>query len=825
MNDDVSDIQVQTTNPQLQLAKDFVRQTGENLFLTGKAGTGKTTFLRDLENITPKRLIVTAPTGIAAINAGGVTLHSFFQLPFGPFLPGSDTPKHTQQRWFNKDKINIIKSLDLLVIDEISMVRADLLDGVDAVLRRYRHRDRPFGGVQLLMIGDLHQLPPVVRPEEWSLLEPHYGSCYFFSSNALKQAGMVTIELQDIYRQSDPGFIELLNLVRDNELDSASLQQLNSRCIADFQPDEKDDYITLTTHNRGADAINDRQMQALAGKSFTFTASLEGDFPQHNFPTAEKLTLKEGAQVMFVRNDMSGEKRYFNGRIGKVVEITRQRVVVKCPDDGEVIHVEPVEWENTKYTVDKVSGDIASSVVGKFQQYPLRLAWAITIHKSQGLTFEHAVIDASASFAHGQVYVALSRCKSFEGMVLTSPVSADAIITDPVIVAFTSENEQTPASREQLDQAVVTYQQKLILECFDYQALSASLRKLVGQLRTHSRLLPLNDVDAATAVEDQINKDVVVVAGKFNRQLHSMFKESAAPQSDSAVQQRIQKASYYFSTQLNTCLLPWVNSLTIETDNKEVAKQLNRTLDWLRRNLLSSVAALKSCANGFHTESYLKALAHAEIELGTQKTKKSKADSYNLDDLRHPELFRSLQSWRSKQAQEESVEHYRIIHQRLLVQIAETLPGTRGALLGISGIGPRTVEKYGNVLLGIVSAYSKAHDVETSSVIEEPAEKRANRQDTKWVSYELYKSGKSIDAIATERGLKASTIEGHLAFFVGTGDLDVRNLLSDDRIATIRQVLESKGVESLTPAKEFLGDGYSYGELRFVRESMQNNHY
>ncbi|MDT8282814.1 MAG: AAA family ATPase, partial [Gammaproteobacteria bacterium] len=306
-------------NAELQLAQDFVQYTRHHIFLTGKAGTGKTTFLHNLKHNTPKRMIITAPTGVAAINAGGVTLHSFFQLPFGPYVPGSDM----QQRKFNKQKINIIKGLDLLVIDEISMVRADLLDTVDAVLRRYKHRHLPFGGVQLLMIGDLHQLSPVIKDDEWRLLKPYYASGYFFSSHALQQADMISIELKRIYRQSDAVFIALLNQVRDNRLDAAALQALNSHYRPEFQPGEQDNYITLTTHNRKADQINERQLQALPAKPFSFDARVEGDYPAYSYPTTEQLTLKKGAQVMFVRNDGSAEKRYFNGKIGKIIRLDR----------------------------------------------------------------------------------------------------------------------------------------------------------------------------------------------------------------------------------------------------------------------------------------------------------------------------------------------------------------------------------------------------------------------------------------------------------------------------------------------------------------------
>jgi len=402
-------------NHELQLADNFVRHTGCNIFLTGKAGTGKTTFLRNLHRNTAKRMIITAPTGVAAINAGGVTLHSFFQLPFGPFVPGSEAYESGKQRQFrfSREKKQIIKSLDLLVIDEISMVRADLLDAVDAVLRRHRRNNLPFGGVQLLMIGDLHQLSPVVKRDEWQLLKQYYRSVYFFSSNALDNTELVTIRLKHIYRQSDPYFINLLNRVRDNRLDASTAADLNRRYIPGFEPDEDLGYITLTTHNRNADSINQTRLSALTGRKYSFRAEISGDFPEYIYPTPADLLLKEGAQVMFVRNDSSAEKLYYNGKIGKISAISNENISVVCPGSPKEIVVEPVTWENIKYTVNKETGEIQEEITGEFRQYPLKLAWAITIHKSQGLTFDRAIIDARAAFAHGQVYVALSRCKSF----------------------------------------------------------------------------------------------------------------------------------------------------------------------------------------------------------------------------------------------------------------------------------------------------------------------------------------------------------------------------------------------------------------------------
>ncbi|HBS27152.1 MAG TPA: helicase, partial [Gammaproteobacteria bacterium] len=478
-------------NPELKLANEFVRHTCHNIFLTGKAGTGKTTFLHNLKKEFPKRMIVTAPTGVAAINAGGVTLHSFFQMPFGPIMPGYEL--QGRQRRFNKEKINIIKSLDLLVIDEISMVRADLLDGIDAVLRRFKHHDLPFGGVQLLMIGDLHQLSPVVKDDEWNILKNHYETFYFFSSHALAKTDMVSIELKHIYRQSDAKFIALLNRVRNNEIDQPTLDLLNSRYVPGFKPDEVGDYITLSTHNQSADQINQSQLKQLESKTFTLQAIIKGQYPEHSYPTAEKLVLKKGAQVMFVRNDSSPEKQYFNGKIGTVTHIGSETISVKCPDDNDIIQVEPICWENIKYTIEEKTKEISEDVIGEFIQYPLRLAWAITIHKSQGLTFERAIIDANAAFSHSQVYVALSRCKTFEGMVLSTRISTAAIKTDTTVAKFVDDASQHPPTSQQLETATNDYQQQLLLECFNFNQLRTSLNKLLGILQSNQKAVQISD--------------------------------------------------------------------------------------------------------------------------------------------------------------------------------------------------------------------------------------------------------------------------------------------------------------------------------------------
>jgi hypothetical protein len=701
-------------NPELRLANDFVRCTDHNIFLTGKAGTGKTTFLHDLKASSPKRMIVTAPTGVAALNAGGVTLHSFFQLPFGPFVPGGDLQRQAEERHFSKEKLSIINSMDLLVIDEISMVRCDLLDAVDFVLRRCRRSDTPFGGVQLLMIGDLHQLSPVVPRDEWNILSAYYDSGYFFSSTALRSTQVVPIELKHIYRQSDASFIRLLNRVRDNRLDRDTLDLLNSRYQPGFEPDETESWITLTTHNRSADRINQARLQALDSKAFSFQAKVEGDYPRHTYPTADRLILKKGAQVMFVRNDSAPEKRYFNGKIGTLTRVGSGRLVVKCPGEDEGIEVEQVTWENIRYRIDRETKAIGEEVIGKFTQYPLRLAWAITIHKSQGLTFERAIIDANAAFSHGQVYVALSRCKTFEGMVLSSPLSQRAIKTDGLVARFVGEATRNPPTRARLDRARVGYQQRLLQECWDYGDVRTRLRKLLGLLRDNRQVLELQGVEAMDALEQQ-TMEQVVVGEKFQRQLRSLYREDRMPEQDDYLQERVRKASAYFSDKLLRGLTEWLRGFSFDTDNKALRKTVRQAVEGLQRAAATKAACVEACQEGFSTPAYLSAVATAEVDyksrvpVGTECA--ASAASPAAEDVPHPQLLERLKAWRNAKAEEEEqqeVQHYRVLTRAILRRIAEVLPESPGALRKVQGIGKRTVKRYGEEILAIVTEYRRA---------------------------------------------------------------------------------------------------------------------
>ena len=419
-------------NFELDVARFIVEKTDMSLFLTGKAGTGKTTFLREVVHYTKKKCIVLAPTGIAAVNAGAMTIHSFFQFGLGPFVQGVIEPKSDFR--INKSKLELIRHLQLLIIDEVSMVRADLMDHIDVELRRIRRNSKPFGGVQLLMIGDLQQLPPIAHGGEDELLRQYYKTLYFFSSAALKSMKYSCIELKNVYRQTDRHFIDILNHARDCTLTSQDISALNARYVPGFSPKPEDGYIRLMTHNRQVDYVNETEMEKLDSKPYTFVAAVTGTFPEESYPTANSLTLKKGAQVMFIKNDP--ERRFINGTLGEVKSIDKNSISVRLTESGTVIDVEPMEWQNIRYQFDEESKEISSKQIGRFKQYPLKAAWAITVHKSQGLTFDKAIIDVHAAFSPGQAYVALSRCRTLDGLVLSSPVSASVFMRDNAVDAY-----------------------------------------------------------------------------------------------------------------------------------------------------------------------------------------------------------------------------------------------------------------------------------------------------------------------------------------------------------------------------------------------------
>lgn len=555
-------------NKELRNAWEFAEHTGISIFLTGKAGTGKTTFLKALKEHSSKRIIVVAPTGVAAVNAGGVTIHSFFQLPLSPYVPGTTFKDRYD---FGKEKRRIIRTLDMLVIDEISMVRSDLLDAIDNVLRRYRDPTLPFGGVQLLMIGDLHQLTPVVTPRDGELLRPYYDTPYFFGSHALQQTSYVTIQLTHVYRQQDQAFIDILNHVRDGVPTAEDLARLNARCKPMFIPKAEEGYIRLTTHNRMADSYNDNELHKLSGKRYVFKAEIEKEFPESSYPADVNLELKQGAQVMFIKNDPSPSHLYYNGRIGHVVGFEDGKVVVKCPGDDYTISVEPAEWENTHYAINEETKVIEPQVLGVFRQYPLRLAWAITIHKSQGLTFEHAIIDASASFASGQVYVALSRCKSLEGLVLASQIKPRNIIGDARVNDYIARQQsEAEKSIEALPALKEEYYRTQLYDLFNFMTLFAAEQQLHRLLLEYFRQFPKLTNYHGTVI-DQLKQKVIDVALRWRTVIQQTSAEGLhAP----AFLERVKRSAAYFVTGLEEMLPDAIEKTKMASTNNKRGMQL-----------------------------------------------------------------------------------------------------------------------------------------------------------------------------------------------------------------------------------------------------------
>ena len=610
-------------NNELRTAWDFVENTGHSIFLTGKAGTGKTTFLKTVVERSRKRSIVVAPTGVAAINAGGVTIHSFFQLPLSPFVPDAQIKNRFD---FGREKRKILMSLDLLIIDEISMVRSDLLDAVDSVLRRFRDHYKPFGGVQLLMIGDLQQLTPVVTPEDEKLLKPYYDTPYFFGSKALAQIDYVTIQLEKVYRQEDDSFLSILNHIRVGQPTADDLARLNARCQPMFAPKAEDGYIRLTTHNQLANFYNESELRKLPGRTFMFQAKIEGTFPEFSYPVASTLVLKLGAQVMFVKNDPSGNHLYYNGRIGQVTYVDDKQILVHCPGDEKAIKVEPLAWENARYTLNPETREIQTEVQGTFTQYPLRLAWAITIHKSQGLTFDHAIIDANQSFAPGQVYVALSRCRSLEGLVLAAYITPRAIINDERVDNYIAHQEEAAArSIEQLPSLKEEYYRHLLIELFDFRSVMVPYEQLMRLFaeyfyRSHASLMQLHN---KTYME--LKQRVGDVAEKWTARIRQM---TVAQLHEEAFLERVAKSASYFADNLEVLLAkPLQLSGEVKTNNKQATQRLGNVLPDVRQAWLSRRYLLTKISDeGYSISTYLREKQMSMLDALDEKALKKKRE-------------------------------------------------------------------------------------------------------------------------------------------------------------------------------------------------------
>ncbi len=783
-------------NDIFDLAYRFVTETSENIFLTGKAGTGKTTFLKYLKENCSKNIIVAAPTGVAAINAGGVTLHSLFQLPFHPFLPTSASKSELLGKMkFVKRRQEILRKMELLVIDEISMVRCDTMDAIDTILRSVRRRhDVPFGGVQLLCIGDLYQLPPVAPRQEWGILREYYSSEFFFDSMVIKEQMPMLIELNKIYRQKEDSFVYLLNKVRNNQMDVDDFEDLHTRFHPAFRPPLEEKYITLTSHNNQADLINARELQKLVSSSFKYEAIIEGDFPESMYPAEGSLVLKEGAQVMFLKND-TVEKRYFNGKIGVIKRLNQDEIVVDC--DGFDIYVSPETWENTRYSLSRNDGKLEQEVLGTFIQFPLRLAWAITIHKSQGLTFEKVMIDAGAAFSSGQVYVALSRCTSLGGIVLLSKIPSSAIYSNENVINGQKSLTPKGSLAERFEGARQVYTQQLLEEVFSFEEINTLVEILEFRINEQKEKLNAESLKWINELKSSFTANRAVGLN-FTRHTRDLMKQEPVIEKNSALQKRINDAANHFLPKF-LAFQDAVQNHPLITEHREAAVIINEYLNQLLLALHLQNYYLQYCKEPFSVTTFLQHKIKYELP-------RSKVSAYasgkkqSFSDVENAELFDSMKRWRDGVVEETNLPIYMVANQNALKEIAIYLPFTKKDLMKLSGFGKAKAEKYGDDILDAVRDYCSRNNLESNMAAKEVNPKRERKEKSleektpsNVISFNLFKEGKTIDEIAKERNMAVSTIEGHLSAFVANGEIDINKMVSTEKQMLIKDVAKIHG--------------------------------
>ena len=810
-------------NPEIELAEKYITETGVSIFLTGKAGTGKTTFLHHIVERCRKRSIVVAPTGVAAVNAGGVTIHSFFQLPFCPYLPDvkelvTEYQLPENQRQLRKSKIDIIRTLDLLIIDEISMVRADLLDAVDAVMRRYRRSGRPFGGVQLLMIGDVQQLAPVVTDEERPYIERVYASPFFFHSKALQRLLYITIQLTTVYRQQDPLFLRLLNNIRDSKFDEATLAALNSRVRKPGDPAvfaDGQEPILLTTHNWQADEVNRRNLEALDTPVQIFDAVVEGNFPDSAAPTERHLELKVGAQVMFVKNDSLGH-RYYNGMIGVVESVETdgtsdgQKHIVVVNSEGERIDVGQERWDTWKYEIDSTDNQIKPILDGVFVQYPLKTAWAVTIHKAQGLTFDRLQVDASAAFTYGQVYVALSRCRSLEGLTLLSPITPQNAFENKDIEQFNGTMTPIEQAEEMLDGYRSQYYFDVLYELIDFSGLQHALEGLNRLYQESLRGLYPEQATTLTSLCSKELTELVSVAERFHRQLDAI---GAGSSSRALLLERVQKGAAYFGQVVKAMDEQVRPCLAVEIDNKETSRRLKE-----QGERYSSVALLKIkvldhvAAHGFTVEGYQQAKVDAALAK-PEKARKSRAKK--PETLTGKERLQAmLTAWRRQKAEELGVSAFVVLWQRSLLAIVNALPTNEEELLNVPGMGKVSVGRYGKEILQIVDDYLRESNERRTPEEVEPKKKP---EPTWKKAVQLMAEGKSLEEVAKTLNRAKSTVETYMLTAVEQGAMDADLILPMEAQEEIVAYLMSEDDVKLKDVYEHFDGVYSYLQLRVAR--------
>lgn len=707
-----------------ELAQGFALQTNKLIFLTGKAGTGKTTFLHNLKKQTAKQTAIVAPTGVAAINAGGVTMHSFFQLPFTPFIPTAEGKKDLiEKSKMRSFKRKILQELELLIIDEISMVRADTLDAIDTILRqvRFRHKE-PFGGVQVIFIGDMYQLSPVVNEEEWRFLSQFYESPYFFHSHAILQKPPVYIELDKIYRQSDEHFIRILNEVRNNCLSASGLKVLQGKYDPLFVPPADDTFITLTTHNYKADRINAEELNKLPGETQRFSAKVEGEFSEKNYPTDPDLHLKIGAKVMLIKNDTETPRRFYNGKIGIIRAFGKDVITIECPGDSSMIDVTPMEWENIRYTANPVTKKIDEEYIGKFTQFPLRLAWAITIHKSQGLTFDKAVIDAGEAFAAGQVYVALSRCSNLEGLVLLSRINPYSIENDQQILAYEKQKLPLEILEKELDRSRHDFRSYILKNLFDFGSLRNQFGRFTKSIEEIATSFNEETPEYLKNIAAQL-AELEEVGSRFSIQIERIFMQYDVD--ENFLSERIEAATTFFMDKIRK-LNETLKQSPATTDNRENAQTFNEGIKSLFGSLAQHYYIMKNLQHPFSAENYFSLknkFTVPEFSINAY----SKTGTAKNFQTRHPQLYFKLLELRNKICEPDDTPIYLVAGSKTIKEMADFLPLSEKELLLIHGFGKTKVQKYGKRFLDVITEYCLDNNL-TSRMYEKSAEEKSNKR-------------------------------------------------------------------------------------------------
>ena len=684
-------------------AKDIILNTDTTLFVTGRAGTGKTTLLRYVAESSQKNTVVVAPTGIAAINAGGVTIHSFFKLPFAPFIPSViEAKKLIAGQKMRAEFRSVIRSVDMIIIDEVSMLRADILDAIDVVLRHYRNSKFPFGGVQMVFFGDMYQLPPVCVNDEWFILKDYYSTPYFFSAKVFEKQEIVCLELDKIFRQRDADFVEILNQVRNNNISKENFNRLNDRYNPDFDLENNQDFVVLTTHNAVSDDINESRLIDIDSKTFIFDAAIKGDFPEYLYPVEQQIVLKKGARVMFTANDhINPERLYYNGKMGTVVELEDNNVYVTCDGEDDPIQVNYETWENNTFSYNRKENSVDVKTIGTFTQLPLRLAWAITIHKSQGLTFQKVAIDAANSFTSGQVYVALSRCTSLDGIVLLSPINSNSIMVDSRIQRFSKNNFNEDLLPDFVNRKKRDTLCNMLIKLFSFNLLEVAVLDLKGYV-TEFRA-DFSDY-TPEMVENilSIVQDLSGVGTRFAVQLRKITNANDF----SLLNSRVNDAKKYFLQRLET-LEKAMDITNVSTKKKERANKFSKFLNEVNKNLQETLFFLKNLDDNISVEQFYM-LRHEfvveKVNYNVYEEEKADANEQTVDSELIAVIYSKLMAWRNNLAKELDIPSYLIFKKDTIMEMAQKMPDTKDKLLKINGVGKVKAGKYGQQCIDIINS-------------------------------------------------------------------------------------------------------------------------